>query len=127
MEKGNAEYRRGNIYKANLDPYTGSEQGGTRPVIVLQNDKGNRYSPTLVIAPISTKVNKKSRLSTHYRIKDEAGLPEESMVLLEQIRTIDKSRVIEYMGKASQSDMAGIDKALKSSLGLEEKREKNSA
>ena len=90
-------YRRGDIYLANLNPFTGSEQGGTRPVLVLQNNDGNIYCPTLIIAPITTKL-KKQNLPTHCCFETVRGLSEPSMVSLEQIKTIDKSRIKQYLG-----------------------------
>ena len=85
-------YRRGDIYLANLNPFKGSEQGGTRPVLVLQNNDGNFFCPTLIVAPITTKL-KKLNLPTHCYFEEVRGLPEPSMVSLEQIKTIDKCRI----------------------------------
>lgn len=115
----NWSYKRGDIYKANLNPFKGSEQGGTRPVVVLQNNIGNIFSPTLVIAPLTSKVYNKSDIPTHYIVRDVPQLSEESLVLLEQIKTIDKQRVIEYIGRVSKEDMKGIEEALRVSLGIE--------
>ena len=111
-------YRRGDIYLANLSPFTGSEQGGTRPVLVLQNNDGNIYCPTLIIAPITTKP-KKLGLPTHCLFDRVRGLPYPSMVVLEQIRTIDKSRVRCYLGKLNKEQMAEVDEACLKSLGME--------
>lgn len=83
---------RGQMYYANLDPVIGSEQGGNRPVLIIQNNVGNRHSPTVIVAPITSQL-KKRRLPTHIGIPPYFGLPEQSMALLEQIRTIDKSRL----------------------------------
>ena len=111
--------RRGDIYYADLNPVCGSEQGGKRPVLVIQNDKGNTHSPTLIVATITTKLNKKSNyFPTHYIIRENPAITEPSVIMLEQIRTIDKERVIEYLGKISQRDMTGIDRALMTSLSL---------
>ena len=88
---------RGQMYYANLDPVIGSEQGGNRPVLVIQNNVGNRHSPTIIIAPITTRV-KKLRQPTHIGIPPYFGLPQSSMAMLEQIRTIDKSRLGDYVG-----------------------------
>lgn len=118
MLKENWNYRRGDIYKANLNPYRGSEQGGIRPVIVLQNNVGNYFSSTLVVAPLTSKVRSKKNLPTHYLIKNVPELTEESLVLLEQIATIDKSRVLAYIGKISRAEMKEIEKAIKISLGF---------
>nr|WP_305144531.1 type II toxin-antitoxin system PemK/MazF family toxin [Anaerofustis stercorihominis] len=119
MIRENWNYRRGDIYKANLNPYRGSEQGGTRPVIVLQNNVGNYFSSTLVVAPLTSKVYNKKNIPTHYVIKNVPKLDEESLVLLEQITTIDKERIIEYIGKVPKEDMTGIEEAIKISLGFE--------
>ena len=91
------EVLRGQMYYANLDPVIGSEQGGTRPVLVIQNNVGNCFSPTIIIAPITTRV-KKLRQPTHIGIPPFFGLPQSSMAMLEQIRTIDKSRLGDYVG-----------------------------
>lgn len=110
-------YKRGDIYMVNLNPYKGSEQGGKRPVIVLQNNKGNRYGPTLIVAPITSKLYK-TELPTHYILKEVKGLPDESLILLEQIKTIDKKRVMNYVGKVSEEQMQEIDKQILVSLGI---------
>ena len=102
---------------ANLNPYKGSEQGGKRPVIVLQNNRGNRYGPTLIVAPITSKLYK-TELPTHYILKEVNGLPDESLVLLEQIKTIDKKRVLSYVGKVSKEQMEDIDRQILVSLGI---------
>lgn len=119
MLKENWSFKRGDIYKADLNPYKGSEQGGIRPVIVLQNNLGNLFSPTLVVAPLTSKVHGKKKLPTHYLIRDVSNLDADSLVLLEQIKTIDKQRVIEFIGRVSDEDMYGVDNAIKVSLGLE--------
>jgi mRNA interferase MazF len=111
-------YRRGDIYFANLNPFRGSEQGGTRPVLVLQNDTGNFFCPTLIVAPLTTKVYKKQTLPTHFVLKHVKGLGAESIVLLEQIKTIDKSRILNYVGKVLPSEMNGVDEAMRISLGI---------
>jgi mRNA interferase MazF len=110
-------YRRGDIYLANLNPFTGSEQGGTRPVLVLQNNDGNIYCPTLIIAPITTKLKKQS-LPTHCCFDFVRGLPEPSMVSLEQIKTIDKSRIKQYLGKLTKEQMSEVEEACLTSLGM---------
>ena len=111
-------FKRGEIYVANLSPYVGSEQGGIRPVIILQNNLGNIFSPTLIVAPLTSRF-KKRNLPTHYLIEDEEELKTTSLVLLEQIKTIDKQRVTEYIGQASEEDIKNIEKALTISLGFE--------
>lgn len=111
-------FRRGEIYVADLSPYVGSEQGGIRPVIILQNNLGNIFSPTLIVAPLTSRF-KKRNLPTHYLIEDVEELKTTSLVLLEQIKTIDKQRVTEYIGQASKEDIKNIEKALTISLGFE--------
>lgn len=110
-------YRRGDIYLANLNPFKGSEQGGTRPVLVLQNDDGNFYCSTLIVAPLSTKL-KKLNLPTHVLLHQVRGLRASSIVELEQIRTIDKQRILDYIGRVSQKQMEDVDQAIRVSLGL---------
>ena len=111
-------YRRGDVYLANLDPFIGSEQGGTRPVVVLQNNTGNFYCPTLIIAPITSKGNKKRSLPTHYYAEYIHGLDVPGIVLLEQIKTIDKRRIQKYMGRMSRQQMDEIGEAIEAALGL---------
>jgi len=110
--------RRGDIFYADLSPVIGSEQGGVRPVLVVQNDVGNKYSPTIIVAAITSQINK-ARLPTHIEIiAPEFGLPKDSVVLLEQIRTIDKKRLREKIGRFSEDLMRSVDEALKISIGL---------
>lgn len=111
-------YRRGDVYLANLDPYIGSEQGGTRPVVVLQNNTGNYYCPTLIIAPITSKAGKKPSQPTHYYAERIHGLELPGMVLLEQIKTIDKRRVKKYLGRMTRQQMDEIGEAIEEALGL---------
>ena len=111
-------FKRGEIYVADLSPYVGSEQGGIRPVIILQNNLGNIFSPTLIVAPLTSRY-KKRNLPTHYLIEDVEELKTTSLVLLEQIKTIDKRRITEYIGQASKDDIKNIEKALTISLGFE--------
>lgn len=108
--------KRGEIYIANLDPVVGSEQGGERPVLVIQNNLGNRYSPTLIVLAITSSFNKKRQLPTHIPI-ESSDMSMRSIALAEQVRTIDKSRLIHYIGSASKASMEAVDKALKISLG----------
>lgn len=108
---------RGQIYFVDLDPVIGSEQGGSRPVLVVQNNMGNRHSPTIIIAPITSKP-KSYYLPTHVLLPNELGLPQNSMVLLEQMRTIDKSRLAYLIGCANEEVMGCIDRALGISVGL---------
>ena len=109
--------RRGDIYYANLDPVIGSEQGGERPVLIIQNDKGNQHSPTVIVAAVTSRVNKKKSLPTHIPIECTA-LAKDSIALLEQIRTIDKQRLTEYVGKVSSESMEKIDKSFLLSVGV---------
>ncbi len=107
--------KRGEIYYADLNPVIGSEQGRVRPVVIIQNNKGNKYSPTTIIAPITSK--KKTRLPTHVLINNPC-LRGNSLILLEQIRIVDKSRLREYIGKLTEKEMAEIDTAMAISLNL---------
>ncbi|MDK2918510.1 MAG: mRNA interferase MazF [Candidatus Petromonas sp.] len=110
--------RRGDIFYADLSPVVGSEQGGVRPVLVIQNDIGNKYSPTVIIAAITSQINK-AKLPTHIEIDGkEYGLPKDSVVLLEQIRTIDKRRVIEKICRLDEEMMKKVNDGLMVSLGL---------
>ena len=111
------EVLRGQMYYADLDPVIGSEQGGNRPVLVIQNNIGNRHSPTIIIAPITTRV-KKLHQPTHIGVPPYFGLPQNSMVMLEQIRTIDKSRLGSYVGCLDDDVMDYVDEALGISVGL---------
>ncbi|ABB14706.1 MULTISPECIES: type II toxin-antitoxin system PemK/MazF family toxin [Carboxydothermus] len=114
------EIRRGDIFYANLSPVVGSEQGGTRPVLILQNDIGNLYSPTTIIAAITSQINK-AKLPTHVEISaEESGLEKDSVILLEQIRTIDKSRLKEKVSSLNKELMRKVNQALEISLGLVE-------
>ena len=120
MMKEDWVYRRGDIYFADLDPVVGSEQGGTRPVIVIQNDTGNKHSPTLIVATVTTRIRKKDNMPTHLLIKDNPAFREASVVQLEQIRTIDKCRIDNYLGKVTPHEMVAIEKALSISLAMEQ-------
>ena len=115
----NWQYSRGDIYYANMEPHIGSEQGGERPVVVLQNDTGNKHSPTLIIATLTSKVDKKRHLPTHVLLDRNPGLKVPSIVQLEQIFTIDKRRVQRFAGQASDEEMKQIEMAAKISLGLD--------
>ena len=112
--------KRGDIYYADLSPVVGSEQGGLRPVLIIQNDVGNRYSPTVIAAAITSKMGK-TRLPTHIDIfADKAGLSKDSVVLLEQVRTLDKQRLKEKMGHLDERLMGEINNAIAVSFGLGE-------
>ena len=110
--------RRGDIYYADLSPVVGSEQGGLRPVLIIQNDIGNRYSPTVIAAAITSRMSK-ARLPTHIDIyAEEAGLAKDSVILLEQIRTLDKRRLKEKMGHLGDAMMDHVNTAIAISFGL---------
>ncbi|MCC5909079.1 MAG: type II toxin-antitoxin system PemK/MazF family toxin [Clostridiaceae bacterium] len=110
--------KRGDIYYADLSPVIGSEQGGVRPVLVVQNDIGNRYSPTIIITAITSQINK-AKLPTHVEIAAlEYGLTKDSVILLEQVRTIDKRRLEEKIGHLDEEMMTKVNEALLISLGL---------
>ncbi|MFY9429566.1 MAG: type II toxin-antitoxin system PemK/MazF family toxin [bacterium] len=112
--------RRGDIYYADLSPVVGSEQGGVRPVIVIQNDIGNRYSPTTIVAAITSQIDK-AKLPTHIEISaNEFGLDKDSVILLEQIRTIDKRRLKTRIGHLEGEIMNKVNSGLQISLGLVE-------
>ena len=115
---GKRDITRGDIYYADLRPVVGSEQGGIRPVLILQNNTGNRHSPTVIAAPITSRMEKPN-LPTHVSLPETtAGLRGDSLVLLEQIRTLDRSRLRECVGTLEQADMKQIDHALGISIGL---------
>ncbi|MDR0326131.1 MAG: type II toxin-antitoxin system PemK/MazF family toxin [Oscillospiraceae bacterium] len=110
--------RRGDIYYADLSPVVGSEQGGIRPVLIVQNNVGNRHSPTVIAAAITSQIGK-ARLPTHIELSARTyGLSRDSVVLLEQVRTIDKKRLKERMGRLDESLMVKVDTALAVSFGL---------
>ena len=110
--------RRGDIYYADLSPVVGSEQGGIRPVLIVQNDVGNRFSPTVIAAAITSQKDK-ARLATHIQVDSVgSGLAKDSIVLLEQIRTIDKKRLKEHMGRLDDFSMKRVNQALQVSFGL---------
>ncbi|MBO5906778.1 MAG: type II toxin-antitoxin system PemK/MazF family toxin [Clostridia bacterium] len=110
--------KRGDIYYADLSPVIGSEQGGLRPVLIVQNDIGNKYSPTVIAAAITSKMSK-TKLPTHIDVPcEDAGLSKDSIILLEQIRTIDKKRLKEKMGHLNDTTMASVNSAIQVSFGL---------
>ena len=111
-------FKRGDMFYADLPQGVGSEQSGYRPVIILQNDVGNKHSTTVIVAPLTSVSHAKAKLPTHYTMKAENGLEKPSIVLLEQIHTIDKQRLQRYIGKASDKSLAGIEYALAISLGF---------
>ncbi len=110
--------KRGDIYYADLSPVVGSEQGGIRPVLIIQNDIGNKYSPTVIAAAITSRINK-AKMPTHIELcAKEYGLNKDSVILLEQIRTIDKKRLREKIGCLDDELMANVNEALSISFGL---------
>ncbi len=113
----NNNIRRGDIFYADLSPVVGSEQGGVRPVLIVQNDVGNRYSPTVIAAAITSQVGK-SKLPTHIQVHTDSGLAKSSIVLLEQIRTLDKRRLKDRMGHLDDATMTLVNDALSVSFGL---------
>ena len=108
---------RGDLFFANLNPVKGSEQGGKRPVVILQNNVGNKFSPTVIVAAITSRTRKKANMPTHVSL-DNAALEKDSQVLLEQIRTLDKTRLIKKVGRLTQDEMRAIDNSLEISLSL---------
>ena len=120
MDRDFKNYSRGEIYFANLDPHFGSEQGGVRPVLVIQNDKGNNYSPTLIVAAVTKRTDKKPYLPTHVVLNHIPGMQYDgdSLFMMEQLNTIDKHRLRGYVGHLTAAQMSQIDQALQYSLGL---------
>ena len=112
--------KRGELYYADLSPVVGSEQGGVRPILIVQNDTGNKYSPTIIAAAITSKMTK-AKLPTHIELtKNEFGLKTDSVILLEQIRTLDKRRLKERIGELSETTMLKVNTALLISLGFKD-------
>ena len=111
-------FRRGEIYFADLDPHYGSEQGGKRPVIVIQNNTGNKFAPTVIVAAVTSKVSKKPNQPTHVLIEQNPAFSRPSVVLLEQIFTIDKERIQRLLGQTTPDEMHQINEALMNSLDL---------
>lgn len=112
------QIKRGDVFYAELDPVIGSEQGGVRPVLIVQNDVGNKYSPTIICAAITSQINK-AKLPTHIEIDcTKYTLVKDSVVLLEQVRTVDKVRLREKIGHLDESFMSRVDRALRVSFGL---------
>ena len=111
-------FLRGEIYYADLDPHYGSEQGGKRPVIVIQNNTGNKFAPTVIVAAVTSKVSKKPNQPTHVLIDKNPAFSRPSVVLLEQIRTLDKRRLREHMGRLDEAQMQRVDNAIAVSFGL---------
>lgn len=114
--------KRGDIYYANLNPVIGSEQGGTRPVLIISNDIGNKHSPTVIVAAITSRVQTKAKLPTHLYLETIEGLPDSSIILFEQIRTIDKTRLKERLTHLNDQFMQAIDVPLLISIGVRKNR-----
>ena len=112
--------KRGDVYYADLDPVIGSEQGGMRPVLIIQNDLGNRFSPTVIILPLTSKINK-TPLRTHVPLlPPQGGIRKPSIILCEQVRTLEKSRLTKYLGALSPEKMGLVEKALAAAVGVKE-------
>lgn len=118
--KENWNYHRGDIYLVDLGTNIGSEQGGCHPVLLVQNDIGNHFGPTLIVAPVSSRYWKKSKQPTHTLIEGIQNLSSPSVVLTEQLLTIDKVRVMKYLGKVPEDQMQNVNKAVMVSLGLKQ-------
>lgn len=118
----NIEIKRGEIYYADLSPVVGSEQGGIRPVLIIQNNVGNKYSPTVIVAAITSQINK-AKIPTHVEVSaNEYNLPKDSVILLEQIRTIDKRRLKDKLSVLDNAKMRKVDLAMLISLGYGEQK-----
>lgn len=117
-------YYRGDIYIADLGRGVGSEQHGRRPVVIIQNNTGNRFSPTVIVAAISSKVSIKTKLPTHCYLGTGVGLDDSSIVMLEQLRTLDKRRLTKYIGSLDAAQMLLLDRALAVSVGLTKPKKK---
>ena len=113
--------KRGDIYYADLNPVIGSEQGGTRPVLIISNDTGNKFAPTVIIVPITSRVHTKAKLPTHTIVQNFEGLEKESIILSEQIRTVDKQHLREYVGTLGGRFLIEVNTALAISIGLPKK------
>lgn len=121
MINKNWSFRRGDIYLADLGEHHGHIQGGTRPVVVVQNDYGNRFAPTLIVVPLTTEI-KKTDMPTHYVLRHQRGLDKPCMALSEQIHTISKSQIIRYLGHVRAIHMTCINLCLRESIGLPPQR-----
>lgn len=113
------QIRKGDQYIADLSPVVGSEQGGVRPVLIIQNDIGNRYSPMVIVAAITSRQSK-HHLPTHIPVGGQGGLHPDSMVLMEQVRTIDRTRLRDYLGRLDPENLMAVDQALAVSFGMEQ-------
>ena len=122
MDRSERTVHRGEIYYADLNPVVGSEQGGIRPVLILQNEVGNWFSPTVIVAAVTAKAGK-AHLPTHVPVGTDSGLRRPSLVLAEQVRTIDKSRLLERVGMLPPEKQEQVDRALRISFALSPQRE----
>lgn len=113
-----SQIKRGDLYYADLDPAIGSEQGGKRPVLIVQNDVGNYYSPTTIVAALTTSIKHKHVLPTHQLVRAREGLRYDSIILLEQVRVIDKMRLLQCVGSLKDYEMQAVNQKLLISLGL---------
>ena len=117
LKKEKIDLKRGQVWYVNLENGVGSEQSGRRPCLIIQNNTGNRFSPTVVVAVLTTKLDK-HKLPTHVLLSEQSKMPKKSIVLLEQIKTIDKRRVKQYITSLAREDLLKVDKALLISLGI---------
>ena len=124
IERYMKKIKKGDIYLANMDPAIGSEQGGVRPVLIIQNNKGNKYSPTTIVACLTSRVHTKANLPTHYLLPDDIGLKYPSMVMLEQIFTIDKTRLIKWITRIPKTDMYRIEMQIRRSFDMRNRRKR---
>lgn len=118
----NKEIERGDVYFARLNPVIGSEQRGTRPVVVVQNNLGNKTSPTVLVAPITSNMDKNIYLPTHIRVNGEENIRKDAIILLEQIRVLDKRRFSSYLSKLNDKTMKSVEKGILHTFGMEERR-----
>ena len=116
--------KRGDIYYADLRPVVGSEQGGIRPVLIIQNNKGNKFSPTTIVACLTSRINTKAKLPTHYLLPDDIGLKYPSMVMLEQIFTIDKTRLIKWITRLDKYNMYRIEMQIRRSFDMRNRKKR---
>lgn len=124
IERHMKKIKKGDIYLADMDPAIGSEQGGVRPVLVIQNNKGNKFSPTTIVACLTSRVHTKANLPTHYLLPDDIGLKYPSMVMLEQIFTIDKTRLIKWITCIPKTDMYRIEMQIRRSFDMRNRRKR---
>ena len=124
IERYMKKIKKGDIYLADMDPAIGSEQGGVRPVLVIQNNKGNKFSPTTIVACLTSRVHTKANLPTHYLLPEDIGLKYPSMVMLEQIFTIDKTRLIKWITRIPKTEMYRIEMQIRRSFDMRNRRKR---